>query len=88
MSSTPVQLEDGSLAYSYSGRANFGYQQQYADKEMQEFCKTVNGGTPLVVQQGTSRIGAVGTATAMSTSMISAGVLANMQKEVLFKCVT
>jgi len=33
-SDTPVLLQDGSTAYRYSGRANFGYQQDYADQEM------------------------------------------------------
>lgn len=80
VSATPIQLADGSEGYRYTGRANFGYQLDEADRVMAETC-AAQGKRPLIVQQGTRNIGA--------GAMITGNTLAmgaNQQQDIIFRC--
>lgn len=81
VSSTPVQLADGSEGYRYSGRANFGYQNAEADRVMAETC-AAQGKRPLVVEQGQSMIGGSVVLTGNGAAFGS-----NRQQDIIFRCV-
>jgi hypothetical protein len=93
-SDIPVQLPDGSTGYRYSGRANFPHQQAEADSAIKATCARANGGRPLIVSQQVRNIGMggviQGTATTtgtLTTGMGTVGGIANMQQDILFRCV-
>ncbi|MCA0204328.1 MAG: hypothetical protein LCH92_08300 [Proteobacteria bacterium] len=87
ISSTPMQLGDGSLAYRYQGRANFGHQLAEADRQMAEHCAAVNGGRPVMVRQDTRQIGGGGFVQAQPTGFASFSAMSNQNQEILFRCV-
>jgi hypothetical protein len=93
-SDIPVQLPDGGTGYRYTGRANFPHQQAEADAAIRATCARVNGGLPLIVAQQTRNIGMGGImqGTATTTGGLTTGAgtvsaIANMQQDVLFRCV-
>ncbi|MFZ1469871.1 MAG: hypothetical protein WAT09_12975 [Paracoccaceae bacterium] len=80
VSTTPIQLADGSEGYRYSGRANFGYQMSEADRFMAETCAKM-GLRPIIISQDNRTIG--------TGAMISGGPVtlgANQQQDIIFKC--
>lgn len=80
VSATPVQLEGGEIGYTYSGRANYGYQQAEADRVMAETC-AAQGKSPLIVAQQTSPIGG---GAIINGAVATVGF--NRQQEVVFTC--
>lgn len=93
-SDIPVQLPDGSAGYRYTGRANFPHQQTEADAAIRATCARANGGQPLIVAQQTRSIGMGGimqgsatTSGALTTGAGTVSAIANMQQDVLFRCV-
>lgn len=81
VSATPVQLADGSEGYRYSGRANFGYQMQEADRVMASTC-AARGLRPRIVEQAERNIGG-GAILTGNVGMIGA----NRQQDIIFRCV-
>jgi hypothetical protein len=80
VAATPMLLPDGSEGYRYTGRANFAYQTERADRVMAETCGRL-GLSPLIVEQETRPIG---TGALVSGAAVNIG--ANLQQEILFKC--
>lgn len=81
VATTPILLADGSEGYRYTGRANFGYQINEADRFMAERCAT-KGLRPIIVSQDNRTIG--------TGAMISGGPVtlgANQQQDIIFKCI-
>jgi hypothetical protein len=72
VSTTPVALPNGELAYVYEGRANFAHQTEVADKMMAEHCAKVNGGAPVVVNAQRTVIGAANFANATTNANATA----------------
>ena len=63
VSNIPMEVQGVGTVYRYQGRANFAHQISEADKMMTEHCKSVNGGTPVVVnfQKQDLGVGVIGT---------------------------
>lgn len=80
ISATPIQLPDGTEAFKYTGRANFGYQLDEADQAMAATCASI-GKRPVIVQQGTRAIGAGAVFTDNA-----AGIGMNQQQDIIFRC--
>jgi hypothetical protein len=80
ISATPTLLPDGTEGYRYTGRANFGYQLDEADRIMAETC-AAKGKRPQIVDQGTRNIGAGGL---ISNNSVVLG--ANQQQDIIFRC--
>lgn len=80
VSATPIELADGSEAYRYTGRANFGYQLEEADRVMAQTCGAM-GLRPVILQQDMRTIG---TGSLITTGAVDIG--ANQQQELIFRC--
>ena len=77
---TPIALADGTEAFRYTGRANFGYQLAEADRVMAQTCEGL-GLRPVVVQQDMRMIG---TGSLINTGAVDIG--ANQQQDLIFRC--
>jgi hypothetical protein len=80
VSATPIELADGTEAYRYTGRANFGYQLEEADRVMAETCGAM-GLRPVVLQQD---VRTIGTGSLITTGAVDIG--ANQQQDLIFRC--
>lgn len=80
VSATPIELADGSEAFRYTGRANFGYQIAEADRVMAQTCGAL-GLRPVVVSQDMRTIG---TGSLINTGAVDIG--ANQQQDLIFRC--
>jgi hypothetical protein len=81
VSATPILLPDGTEGYRYTGRANFGYQLDEADRVMAETC-SAKGKRAQIIDQGTRNIGA---GALVSNNSVMLG--ANQQQDIVFRCV-
>ncbi|MGL4320878.1 MAG: hypothetical protein ACRCS3_08450 [Paracoccaceae bacterium] len=80
VSATPIELADGTEAFRYTGRANFGYQLAEADRVMAQTCVAL-GLRPVVIQQDMRTIG---TGSLITTGAVDIG--ANQQQDLIFRC--
>jgi hypothetical protein len=80
VSATPIELADGTEAYRYTGRANFGYQLEEADRVMAQTCGAL-GLRPVVLQQD---VRTIGTGSLITTGAVDIG--ANQQQDLIFRC--
>ncbi|MCU0800492.1 MAG: hypothetical protein MUD11_01740 [Rhodobacteraceae bacterium] len=80
VAATPIELADGTEAYRYTGRANFGYQLEEADRVMAKTCSAM-GLRPVVLQQD---VRTIGTGSLITTGAVDIG--ANQQQDLIFRC--
>lgn len=80
VSATPIELPDGTEAFRYTGRANFGYQLEEADRVMAQTCNGL-GLRPVVLEQDMRTIG---TGSLITTGAVDIG--ANQQQDLIFRC--
>jgi hypothetical protein len=90
VSTTPMEVQGIGKVYRYQGRANFSHQLAEADRMMGEHCKSVNNGTPVVVNLqkrdlGTLSVGSGNALTTMNANAVggsgyvAAAAIANTQ---------
>lgn len=74
VSNIPMEIQGVGSVYRYQGRANFSHQIAEADKQMSEHCKSVNGGTPVIVDLQKRDLGVGVIASGNSSTNINANV--------------
>ncbi len=74
VSDVPLELPGVGTVYRYEGRANFSHQFAAADRAMQEKCKSVNGGSPVIVSAQKRSLGyiSMGTGTTSTNTYATA----------------